>query len=374
MLRRPFTYPLIRMFILPFLLQDREAAFFALLSPDHSSLRWACENTFISPRVPHHVLAEEIHLIIINKQLFGGPRIIPSSLPSLFRRYCPDVALNQGITWRPTWSALPNYTFSKLGDRPKSPYCFWPAELLVFATTLRFIHSREGIFSPLCLWPPLVRYAFDDRNNILTHQALDLAEETVGPALPTIPEGQSCAFRAGRLGQAVEGRAKRRIFAIGNYVNQRLLRPVHDWLMNLLRRIPTDGTFNQSAPLLRLTGKHCFYCYDLTAATDRFPLRYSYHVMDALFGSAFASSVVNGTLALNTFDIPFVCGKGGRRLNTNSFESYVRDRSIVSFVAGQPLGNPIMRLGLCLLFPIILWCGKRLTVCIQDVSLGITRY
>ena len=34
--------------------------------------------------------------------------------------------------------------------------------------------------------------------------------------------------------------------AIGNYINQRLLKPVHDWLMQVLARIPGDGTFNQT--------------------------------------------------------------------------------------------------------------------------------
>lgn len=50
----------------------------------------------------------------------------------------------------------------------------------------------------------------------------------------------------GRLGQSIEGGGKRRIFAIGNYVNQRLLKPVHDWLMSVLRHLPMDGTFNQT--------------------------------------------------------------------------------------------------------------------------------
>lgn len=42
-----------------------------------------------------------------------------------------------------------------------------------------------------------------------------------------------------------EGGGKRRVFAIGNYVKQRLLmlKPYYDWLMSILRRLPTDGTF-----------------------------------------------------------------------------------------------------------------------------------
>ena len=50
-------------------------------------------------------------------------------------------------------------------------------------------------------------------------------------------------------------RRKRRIFAIGNWVNQRLLKPVHDWLMSLLRNIPMDDTFSQTRPLSLLSGE-----------------------------------------------------------------------------------------------------------------------
>lgn len=57
------------------------------------------------------------------------------------------------------------------------------------------------------------------------------------------------------VGCSIEGGGKRRIFAIGNYVNQRLLRPVHEWLAEILRRIPQDGTFNQTKPLTDLVGQ-----------------------------------------------------------------------------------------------------------------------
>ena len=53
-----------------------------------------------------------------------------------------------------------------------------------------------------------------------------------------------------------------RVFAIGNYVNQRLLWPVHDWLAKVLQRLPVDGTFDQLKPLDRLVGNQVTYCYD----------------------------------------------------------------------------------------------------------------
>lgn len=126
----------------------------------------------------------------------------------------------------------------------------------------------------------------------------------------------------GRLASVVEGAGKRRIFAIGNYLKQRLLRPVHDWGMEVLHRIPQDGTFNQQAPITRLSVYRPMdiYSFDLKSATDRWPLVIIYTLMELLFGPTLASSIVNGTLGLN------------------SFWAMVRRPSLVSFVAGQPLG------------------------------------
>ena len=72
----------------------------------------------------------------------------------------------------------------------------------------------------------------------------------------------------------IEGAGKRCILAIGNYMKERLLRPVHDWAMKVLAFLPTDGTFNQEAPIDRLAALHPMdvWSYDLKSATDRWPL------------------------------------------------------------------------------------------------------
>lgn len=97
--------------------------------------------------------------------------------------------------------------------------------------------------SPLALWPQRVRYAYDRLNSIYVNNDIDACEATFVPSLPASPEGRERP-EMGRLGQAVEGRFHSRIFAIGNHINQRLLRPVHDWLLQILGRLPTDGTFH----------------------------------------------------------------------------------------------------------------------------------
>ena len=70
-----------------------------------------------------------------------------------------------------------------------------------------------------------------------------------------------------------------------------------------------------------MVGSDDCFSYDLSAATDRWPLITLFEVMQSLFDRSFASSVVNSALATNIFLVPFVKLKWSQ----------------VSFVAGQPL-------------------------------------
>ena len=122
----------------------------------------------------------------------------------------------------------------------------------------------------------------------------------------------------GKLGMSLEGVGNRRVFAIQNSVKQRLLYPYHEWLIKILRTMPNDGTFSQSAPLPFLVGCTRCYSYDLMSATDRSPLFFLYSLFQSWFGPA--SSVVNTTLGTNVFDVLL-----GHRYTGS-----------VCFVAGQP--------------------------------------
>lgn len=76
---------------------------------------------------------------------------------------------------------------------------------------------------------------------------LDWFENGCGRYLPSSLQADWGPVHHGRLGIIKEGGGQ--TVAIGNYVNQRLLAPFHDWLMAVLRRIPMDGTHDQTAPL-----------------------------------------------------------------------------------------------------------------------------
>jgi len=63
---------------------------------------------------------------------------------------------------------------------------------------------------------------------------------------------------------------KVRIIAIGDYFSQTALKPLHRFLFRILKRIPQDRTFAQGH--FDLTGFKTYYSFDLSAATDRFPI------------------------------------------------------------------------------------------------------
>ncbi|KAG8363190.1 hypothetical protein BUALT_BualtMtG0007500 (mitochondrion) [Buddleja alternifolia] len=196
----------------------------------------------------------------------------------------------------------------KRASKVRSVFTSLPWELACFhfLTTLTMPAQHRWAEKEGVLWPERVRYAFDPNNNMLTFWDFSQYENTVEPHLQSCIELRVIPC-IGRLGMALEGAGKRRIFAIGNYVKQRLLKPFHDWLFEVLRRIPMDGTFNQTRPLDYLVGaEHC-YSFDLKSATDtdRWPLLFLTDVVKILFGEAWAKGVVNSTLATGRFIVPF---------------------------------------------------------------------
>lgn len=138
-------------------------------------------------------------------------------------------------------------------------------------------HAQGEQWSQGCLWYPRIRYAFDGHNAHFTAHDLDWFKRRIGPSLPNC-NNMGVYPECGRLGQSVEGGGKRRIFAIGNFINQRLLRPIHDWLMAVLRRLPCDGTFHQTRPLDNLVGEQTCYSFDLKSTTDRWPLYFLFEI------------------------------------------------------------------------------------------------
>lgn len=264
----------------------------------------------------------------------------------LIYRYVPEIVkipLRQGLSFQPTWKSLPSMTWlSQLHRRTadaegkplkryakyRSVFTCLPYEIAAFAHLMRFVHAQGDQWSQGTLWCPFIRYADDhSTNKNISGWSLSWFESRIGPLLP-YPEQLNVPPLTGRLSCVCEGDGKRRIFAIGNYINQRLLAPVHDWLACVLRKIPMDGTFHQVGPLDLLKGcSGDVYSIDLKAATDRWPLLMLFNIIMFLFDRSFASAAVNSALATNVFDVSF-------------YKNVVSKKRPppVCFVAGQPLG------------------------------------
>ncbi|KAG6467641.1 uncharacterized mitochondrial protein AtMg01110-like [Zingiber officinale] len=103
------------------------------------------------------------------------------------------------------------------------------------------------------------------------------------------------------------------------------LHPLHSWAMRVLSRIPNDGTFNQEGPIHRLS-RFCptdVLSFDLSSATDRWPVLVLTEIFGCFFGQETALCVLNGTLWCNVF---------------HTHRPLLRKARFVYFAAGQPLG------------------------------------
>jgi hypothetical protein len=86
-----------------------------------------------------------------------------------------------------------------------------------------------------------------------------------------------------------ESAGKVRVFAMVDCWTQWLLKPLHLSLFKVLSSLPTDGTKDQLRPIRSLMdrGLTRFWCYDLSAATDRLPVALQADILTHLMGEDF---------------------------------------------------------------------------------------
>lgn len=125
-----------------------------------------------------------------------------------------------------------------------------------------------------------------------------------------------------RLAALAEGGCKTRIIAIGDLFSQYVLLPLHEKIMKRLAAIHQDGTHDQSRSVSLVkeqTLKGPLYSFDLTTATDRFPVKITEIVMTALFGKV-VSQLWLKVMTDRDFSLPNAKGQ------------------TVRYAAGQPMG------------------------------------
>jgi hypothetical protein len=137
------------------------------------------------------------------------------------------------------------------------------AQVLQHPMMLRALYPYVGdIFYPLTLsaieelrWKPEFKYMGDNKRKLV----------------------------AGCIAGTQEPGGKLRVFAAPNLVLQSALEPLEKWLFSVLAQIPTDCTKDQSLGARRIKERlkegQQVYCYDLSNATDRFPLSLQLHVL-----------------------------------------------------------------------------------------------
>jgi len=95
----------------------------------------------------------------------------------------------------------------------------------------------------------------------------------------------------GKISLASEAAGKTRLFAICNFWVQSLLKPLHNALMETLKLFVSDGTFDQIGQFNRIlteTRGITTYCFDLTKATDRFPIKLQQLLLGVIVNENFA--------------------------------------------------------------------------------------
>jgi len=145
-----------------------------------------------------------------------------------------------------------------------------------YGIALSASHMIRGPMRPVFVH--MMGYLYSHLGYQVIDQLWELAKHTP-PLNPNLP--------IGKLGFKVEAAGKLRVFAMVDWCTQCLLYPVHNLIFKLLKRLPTDGTFDQLAPvnrLLAMKGIGTFYCYDLSAATDRLPCSLQAQLLDYLLG------------------------------------------------------------------------------------------
>lgn len=112
-------------------------------------------------------------------------------------------------------------------------------------------------------------------------------------------------LRLSKLSQILDREGKNRIIAIVDYWSQSALFPLHKGVFSLLKRIRNDCTFNQSHFRSILPQQGPYYSYDLTAATDRFPIDFQEMVVSILVGDKEYANAWKEIISNREFYVPW---------------------------------------------------------------------
>lgn len=139
--------------------------------------------------------------------------------------------------------------------------------------------------------------------------------------------------------------AKERVIAIFDYWSQTVLKPLHDSVMNHLKKIKSDMTFNQTSVSGKLPDTGPYYSLDLHAATDRFPVKLQHEVLSDLvecreYADAWLRTMV-GHEFMNPFGDPVRYSVGQPMGAYSSWAIFALTHHLTVRVAAKRSGNPV---------------------------------
>lgn len=104
-------------------------------------------------------------------------------------------------------------------------------------------------------------------------------------------EGLKPGRHLGQLSFKEEAAGKLRVFAMVDVFTQSMLKPLHDFLFDIFKKLPNDGTHDQSKAFdlaVKLSEKYkASYGFDLSSATDRLPVLVQSKFLSIIFGNNF---------------------------------------------------------------------------------------
>lgn len=208
---------------------------------------------------------------VLNGIIKPSPTDVPSDLVKDIASFAKEFFKSRRIQPFQVSDELPLYATTKAGANGPS------------ASGVTSLRDYKAILesSVLTKVRNLVSKVYTERQQCLFQSVI---EETDAKS-QDIPESSNLV--SSRLHLLSEGGGKTRVIAIPDIWTQSALKPIHNYLMNCLKLMPCDGTFSHSrlaSKMKKVTAHHGLYCYDLTAATDRFPLTLQKEVLRPLLG------------------------------------------------------------------------------------------
>jgi hypothetical protein len=150
----------------------------------------------------------------------------------------------------------------------------------------------------------------------------------------------------GKLAVKDEAAGKRRVFAIVDIWTQSALKPMHDHIFSILKLIKEDGAFDQIKPVKALIARNKngkTFCFDLSAATDRFPISVQVDVLSHLYNREVAMAwkqvLVSRPYYLKETNTSYTYGAGQPMGALSSWGVFSLCHHVIVQIAATRVGN-----------------------------------